>query len=397
MISLALTHTPREVQFYCLDFGGGALSGLRDLPHVGAVATRLDVGQVRRTIAELTLLLVRARAAVRRPGHRLASPRYRRRRAAGEFADDPFGDVFLVIDGWATVRSEFEDLEPQLTELVNRGLSFGVHVVVSAEPVDGPAAGGARRVRHQAGAAARRPVRLDARPAGRAQRAGEHARAGASRPRSCSSSPRCRGSTAATRSTTSSGRADRRWSVTSRAAWDRTRRTAGSPAARRRCRTTACRWPRDRPRSADRHRRGRPAPVWLDFATDPHALVFGDTECGKSTFLRTLRTVHCRPVRARRRPGSSWSTTGAACSARSTTEHLIGYGTSAQVTDGLITEVVERHAQPAARPRRHPRTAARPQLVEGARPVRAGRRLRPGRRGGEQPVESAAGVPRPGP
>ena len=40
--SLALTHTPAEVQFYCLDFGGGALAALSDLPHVGAIADRLD-------------------------------------------------------------------------------------------------------------------------------------------------------------------------------------------------------------------------------------------------------------------------------------------------------------------------------------------------------------------
>ena len=35
--ALALTHTPREVQFYCLDFGGGTLTALRGLPHMGGV------------------------------------------------------------------------------------------------------------------------------------------------------------------------------------------------------------------------------------------------------------------------------------------------------------------------------------------------------------------------
>ena len=55
---------------------------------------------------------------------------YRRARAAGQFADDPFGDVFLVIDGWQTVRQEFEKLEPQIQELASRGLTYGVHMVV---------------------------------------------------------------------------------------------------------------------------------------------------------------------------------------------------------------------------------------------------------------------------
>ena len=50
---------------------------------------------------------------------------------AGQFADDPFGDVFLVVDGWATLRSDFEDLEPVVTELANRGLGFGIHILAS--------------------------------------------------------------------------------------------------------------------------------------------------------------------------------------------------------------------------------------------------------------------------
>ena len=46
--------------------------------------------------------------------------------------DDPFGDVFLVIDGWASLRHEFEELEASITALAAQGLSFGVHVVLSA-------------------------------------------------------------------------------------------------------------------------------------------------------------------------------------------------------------------------------------------------------------------------
>ncbi len=45
---------------------------------------------------------------------------------------DPFGDVFLVIDGWASVRHEFDTLEESITALAAQGLSFGVHVVLSA-------------------------------------------------------------------------------------------------------------------------------------------------------------------------------------------------------------------------------------------------------------------------
>ena len=40
--------------------------------------------------------------------------------------------MFLVVDGWATLRQEFEGLEAPITAIAAQGLSFGVHVVVTA-------------------------------------------------------------------------------------------------------------------------------------------------------------------------------------------------------------------------------------------------------------------------
>ncbi len=36
------------------------------------------------------------------------------------------------MDGWATLRQEFESLEGPITAIASRGLSYGVHVVVTA-------------------------------------------------------------------------------------------------------------------------------------------------------------------------------------------------------------------------------------------------------------------------
>ncbi|MEU8718391.1 type VII secretion protein EccCa [Streptomyces sp. NPDC048663] len=130
MLALALTHTPREVQFYCLDFGGGGLQSVAGLPHVGSIATRLDRDRVQRTLEELTQLLeVRERRFTELGLESIAA--YRARRDSGEI-DDPYGDVFLVIDNWGTLKQDFEDLEPRITDLAARGLSFGLHVIVSA-------------------------------------------------------------------------------------------------------------------------------------------------------------------------------------------------------------------------------------------------------------------------
>lgn len=125
--ALAATHDPRQVQFYCLDFGGGALSTVQTLPHVGAVAGRAEPRLAGRIVAECESVIRRREALFREEG--IASiAQYRQ----GRMDQDRFGDVFLVIDAWASVRQEFEALEHSITALAAHGLSFGVHLVLSA-------------------------------------------------------------------------------------------------------------------------------------------------------------------------------------------------------------------------------------------------------------------------
>jgi S-DNA-T family DNA segregation ATPase FtsK/SpoIIIE len=123
---LALTHTPAQVQVYCLDFGGGTLAGLRDLPHVGGVAGRLEPDAVRRTVGEMIGLLTererQGSTGVDGPAARGGDQAPPVRRA----------DVFLVIDGWSTIRGEYDDLEAGITDLATRGLAYGIHVLVAA-------------------------------------------------------------------------------------------------------------------------------------------------------------------------------------------------------------------------------------------------------------------------
>jgi DNA segregation ATPase FtsK/SpoIIIE, S-DNA-T family len=129
ILSLALTHSPRDVQFYCLDFGG-ALASTSGLPHMGSTATRLERDRVLRTVEEVFQLVEEREARFAELGLESMAA-YRAARARGE-VQDRHGDVFLVVDGWATLRQDFEELENRIGEIAARGLSFGVHVVVGA-------------------------------------------------------------------------------------------------------------------------------------------------------------------------------------------------------------------------------------------------------------------------
>ena len=54
------------------------------------------------------------------------------RRAAGEFPAEAATDVLLVVDGYLVLRGEFDDLEARLLPLAAQGLSYGLHLVVTA-------------------------------------------------------------------------------------------------------------------------------------------------------------------------------------------------------------------------------------------------------------------------
>ncbi len=127
--SLSLTTTPLESQFFVMDFGGGTFSPLARLPHVSGVGTRAEPDVVRRIMAEVEGIVDRREAYFREQGIDSIET-YRARRAQGT-ADDGYGDVYLVIDGWSTLRAEFDDLELEIQQLAGRGLTFGMHLITS--------------------------------------------------------------------------------------------------------------------------------------------------------------------------------------------------------------------------------------------------------------------------
>ncbi|WKE69355.1 type VII secretion protein EccCa [Streptomyces sp. WP-1] len=131
--SFALTHTPYEVQIYGLDFGGGGMAAVSGLPHVGGIASRLDPERVRRTVSEVYGVLRRREEYFRASG--IASIQdFRTRRERGEISvtDQPWGDVFLLIDGWGNFRTDYDSLEPAVLEIASRGLGYGIHLVLTA-------------------------------------------------------------------------------------------------------------------------------------------------------------------------------------------------------------------------------------------------------------------------
>ncbi|WP_019201269.1 type VII secretion protein EccC [Tsukamurella sp. 1534] len=134
--SLALTHSPEQVQFFVVDYTGGGWMRLEDLPHVSRIATRSEEDAINRMITQMSDL-IEQRVKLFRKYRVNSMAEYRRLRAdrsSPVLAEDAFGDVFIVVDGFdATVTDGgvFEDKVPMLEALASGALNYGVHIVVT--------------------------------------------------------------------------------------------------------------------------------------------------------------------------------------------------------------------------------------------------------------------------
>jgi S-DNA-T family DNA segregation ATPase FtsK/SpoIIIE len=296
------------------------------------VATRRDVDKVRRTIAELHGLMQERETLFATHGVEGVAA-YRRAKRAGRFTEDLFGDVFLVVDGWATLRGEFEDLDSMVSDLATRGLGYGIHLVAAANRwMDvRPAMRdmfGVRielRLAESADSLVNRRAALNVpEQAGHGLTPdGLHFLAGL---------PRVDGQQRVD---------DLSDSVADLVKHFQTGWTA-SPAPLVRLLPERLEYEALPAPQGARMPIGIAEadlqPVYVDFDAEPHLLLFGDIECGKSSFLRGLARSITRahdPSQARiilvdfRR-----SLLGAV-----DTEHLIGYGTSQQVAKDLVQQV----------------------------------------------------------
>ncbi|WP_255802251.1 type VII secretion protein EccCa [Mycobacteroides abscessus] len=138
IVSAASVLTSNEIQFYCLDFGNGKISALKDLNHVGSVANRTDTSKVSRTVAEM-LSIVRSRQRLFTDKGITTVSEFMRRKANDDPAlssDRHAPLVVLAIDGWTTITrdddSGFAHLEQSIIHIANEGSGVGVHVMLSS-------------------------------------------------------------------------------------------------------------------------------------------------------------------------------------------------------------------------------------------------------------------------
>jgi S-DNA-T family DNA segregation ATPase FtsK/SpoIIIE len=120
------------VNIHALDFAGGGLAGLADLPTVGSIVSGDDAERVSRLIKDLAATL--AERTIRYSGAS-ASTLTEYRALTGKTSEPR---ILILIDGMAALRNDYEYRNAgavfgELTKLISTGRQVGIHFVIAAD------------------------------------------------------------------------------------------------------------------------------------------------------------------------------------------------------------------------------------------------------------------------
>lgn len=116
IMSIALRHSPKDVNFILIDYkGGAAFDSCADLPHVVGVITDLDAGLAERVLVSLE-----------------AELRYREQQLRDD-ASMHLPRLLVVVDELAALKDDVPHFIGSLAHIAQRGRSLGFHLVVATQ------------------------------------------------------------------------------------------------------------------------------------------------------------------------------------------------------------------------------------------------------------------------
>lgn len=120
-----------DVNWYLVDYVGGGLSPVENFPNVGGYATKMDSDTIERFVGEFyNILAYREDAMASSRTSRFQD--YLDAKKKNPDPRDPYGHMFLVLDGFDVMVLEDEEWKTSIMRLLMNGGRYGLHVVVTA-------------------------------------------------------------------------------------------------------------------------------------------------------------------------------------------------------------------------------------------------------------------------
>jgi DNA segregation ATPase FtsK/SpoIIIE, S-DNA-T family len=131
IMSLAQTHTPSQLHFYLIDFGGQALRPFEKLPHVGGLYNESDDDYIRRLLRKLNGIIEERKefCMTNQIDDFLA---YQRKRQENPLLAE-LPAVVLVIDRFIDFKQAYDKEMDLLLSIARYGRTYGVYLILSAD------------------------------------------------------------------------------------------------------------------------------------------------------------------------------------------------------------------------------------------------------------------------
>lgn len=123
IMSLALSHTPEEVNFYVVDFGRMFLD-FRDLPHVGGIVQEDEIEKMKRLFSFLRKEVTYRKECFSDMGAK-SFAMYNR------MVETKIPAIVIMIDGYIRFRSEYEKENEILEQLLRESSTYGIYFYFS--------------------------------------------------------------------------------------------------------------------------------------------------------------------------------------------------------------------------------------------------------------------------
>lgn len=140
ILSLACKYPPDQVNFFLIDYKGGAMAkALCDLPHISGIMTNLEAASLQRVRISLSYeLTLRQREFQRLTAQKHVSSLSMEDYGRLRLSDQPeFAHLFLIVDEFAQLRSQYYEFLEDLKRIARIGRSFGIHLLLCTQKPGG--------------------------------------------------------------------------------------------------------------------------------------------------------------------------------------------------------------------------------------------------------------------
>ena len=132
LLSIAVSFSPEDVNFFVIDYkGGGTGNVLQGLPHCAGVISNLSGKQIKRAMSAITSENKRRQQILGRYGvnHIDAyTGLYKEKKA-----EEPLPHLILVVDEFAQLRKEEPEFMQEIISLSQVGRSLGIHLILATQ------------------------------------------------------------------------------------------------------------------------------------------------------------------------------------------------------------------------------------------------------------------------